>query len=163
MVISKKFRYALLAYIDLGISYNKEKRPIRVSEISNRQGISPAFLGNIFHIFIKKGILKSLKGRNGGFVPALPLNKLTVFDIMKIIENPFEQIDCLKSNNGCSRRKECPTASFWQSFSMDVYGLLSKITIQSIMEEYSGFSNPQKPPGKGNRTHQAKEKNLQFN
>jgi Rrf2 family protein len=132
MVISKKFRYALRSIVEMGALYISNGDPVRLSIISKNQGISFQFLENIFHSFVKAGLLKSVKGRSGGFLPAKPLNQITVLDLMDLINDPFASIDRIKIHEDCSPGKSCTITRFWQSLAEDVRKKLAAISVDKL-------------------------------
>lgn len=65
MKISTKGRYGLRALADLAGHDNGE--PIALASIAQRQKLSLNYLEQVFSVLRKAGIVKSLKGVNGGY------------------------------------------------------------------------------------------------
>ena len=68
MNFSKKSRYGLRALIDLSV-YSKESH-VALAAIAERNSISPQYLEQVFAALRKAGIIKSVKGPQGGYLLA---------------------------------------------------------------------------------------------
>ena len=66
MKLTSKGRYAVTALVDLAVNTQNDK-PTSLSDISLRQNISLSFLEQIFNLLKKDGIVKSVRGPNGGY------------------------------------------------------------------------------------------------
>ena len=66
MKLTSKGRYAVMAMADL--AKNNAKKPISLTEISLRQGISLSFLEQLFLRLKKNNLVLSARGPNGGYV-----------------------------------------------------------------------------------------------
>ena len=66
MKLSSKGRYAVMALTDLA-KFNA-KDPVALRDISLRQGISLVYLEQLFLKLKKNKIVKSIRGKKGGYV-----------------------------------------------------------------------------------------------
>jgi len=66
MKLSMKSRYGLRALIDLTI--NSKTEQVALNSIAERNKISPQYLEQVFASLRKAGIVKSIKGSQGGFL-----------------------------------------------------------------------------------------------
>lgn len=66
MKISTKGRYALRLMID--IAMHNEAGPVRIKDISSRQGISDKYLEQIISVLHKAGYVRSIRGPQGGYL-----------------------------------------------------------------------------------------------
>ena len=71
MKLSMKSRYGLRALIDLSV--NSKNEQVALGGIAERNNISPQYLEQVFASLRKAGIVKSIKGSQGGYF----LNKKT--------------------------------------------------------------------------------------
>ena len=65
MKLSMKSRYGLRALIDLAI--NSKTEQVALNSIAERNKISPQYLEQVFASLRKAGIVKSIKGSQGGY------------------------------------------------------------------------------------------------
>ena len=84
MNFSKKSRYGLRALIDLSV-YSKESH-VALAAIAERNSISPQYLEQVFAALRKAGIIKSVKGPQGGYLLAKPATKISVAEILRALE-----------------------------------------------------------------------------
>ena len=87
MNFSKKSRYGLRALIDLSV-YSKESH-VALAAIAERNSISPQYLEQVFASLRKAGIVKSIKGSQGGYFLSRPPQEITVSSIIEALEGDY--------------------------------------------------------------------------
>ena len=65
MKLSTKGRYAVTAMFDIALHH--DKGPVSLADISERQGISLAYLEQLFTLLRGRGLVKSTRGPGGGY------------------------------------------------------------------------------------------------
>ncbi len=91
MKFSKKSRYGLTALIDLGI--NSTDCKVALNSIAERNNISLQYLEQIFAAFRRAGIVKGVKGPQGGYVlNDLPEN-IYLSDILVAVDGTYHLED----------------------------------------------------------------------
>jgi Rrf2 family protein len=88
LTISNKSRYGITALLALAEFYNSGLMPIK--DIASRCDIPHQFLEQIFNRLGKAGIIKSTRGKNGGYELAKPPGKITVLHIVNALEGDIE-------------------------------------------------------------------------
>jgi Rrf2 family protein len=91
MRLSKKSRYGLRALVDLSV--NSKVDHVSLNSIAERNDISPQYLEQVFASLRRAGIVKSVKGPQGGYLLAYPANKITVLQILEALEGSYELED----------------------------------------------------------------------
>jgi len=61
------------------------------------------FLFKIIRDLIKAGIVKSIRGRNGGFTLGRKPEDITLYDIIEAVEGPIALNNCLLDPNKCNK------------------------------------------------------------
>lgn len=87
MFFSKRSRYGIRALIDL--AQNAGNGSIQLSEIADRNDISVKYLEQIFSMLRKAGIIRSIKGPQGGYFLARHSGDLTVADIVAALDGSY--------------------------------------------------------------------------
>lgn len=87
MVFSKRSRYGIRALIDL--AQNESSGSMQLSEIADRNSISVKYLEQIFSALRKAGIIRSIKGPQGGYFLAKPSENLTVAEIVTALDGVY--------------------------------------------------------------------------
>lgn len=98
MKLSTKGRYGLRAMIDLAVY--SEKEPVSIQSIADRQNISERYLEQLMASLKKEGLVKSIRGANGGYQLARPAIGISVGDILRALEG-----DLASSNLSGKRRR----------------------------------------------------------
>ena len=87
MKISKKCRYGLRALIDLAA--NAEEESMVLGNIAVRNDISPQYLEQVFASLRRAGIVKGLKGSQGGYRLNVDPKELTISEILEALDGSY--------------------------------------------------------------------------
>lgn len=87
MNLSKKSRYGITALIDLAV-YAKDQC-IQLSSIAERNNISVKYLEQIFSGLRRAGLVKSIKGPQGGYLLAKSPESITVADVIYALDGSY--------------------------------------------------------------------------
>lgn len=79
------------------------ERLSRVSDIARAYSISELFLFKIIKPLVVGGLIKSIRGRNGGIKLGRPAADITLAETMKLTEDSFALAECFDPNNS-----DCP-------------------------------------------------------
>ena len=131
MKLTTRSRYAVNALTEL--SFLQSTGPVSLSDISTNQNIELSYLEQIFRKLRIAGIVKSIRGRNGGYVYAKNPANISIKEIMHAVD---EVLDATKCNGtfACQNGKKCVTHDLWHDLNLVVEDYLEKITIESLVE-----------------------------
>ncbi|MEM9717170.1 MAG: Rrf2 family transcriptional regulator [Pseudomonadota bacterium] len=134
MKLSTKGRYAMIALVDLAIE--SKEGPVSLASISERQDISLAYLEQLFVKMRRSGIVKSIRGANGGYVLDRSPDAIRVSDILEAVD---EGIDATEKGAGAKgaingSRAQSLSNRVWQSLSANVYVFLHQIRLSDVIE-----------------------------
>jgi Rrf2 family protein len=134
MKISTKGRYALRMMLD--IAEHESGGFVRLKDISERQAISEKYLEQIISSLVKAGMVKGVRGAQGGYKLFKAPSEYTVGAILRVTEGSLAPVACLDDpENSCPRREICSTLSFWQEFNKVINEFLDSKTLQDILDE----------------------------
>ena len=116
MNFTTKSRYAVNALADLEYLSNYEN-PVTLKDIAARQGIDLTYLEQLFRKLRIAGIVKSVRGRNGGYVYASHPKNISIKNIMDAVEENLDATKCAgtsscHSGQQCNSHKLCLTLLF---------------------------------------------------
>ena len=97
LTISNKSRYGITALLALAEFYNSGLLPIK--DIASRCDIPHQFLEQIFNRLGKAGIIKSTRGKNGGYDLAKPPEQITVLHIVNALEGDIAFVSKSEDKN----------------------------------------------------------------
>jgi len=135
MRLTTKSRYGTRLILDLAL--NSQEEPVRLSEISKRQGISLKYLEKLIRKLKKAGFVKSMRGPYGGYMLAKPVEDISVGDVVRVLEGTDAITDCTESNNvcgTCTRAGKCLTQYIWAETSKAMFEKLDSFRIDKLLE-----------------------------
>ena len=132
MRLSTKSRYGVRALFD--IAYHSVGLPTQIKDISRRQQISPRYLEQIFQKLKKAQMLGSKRGPNGGYYLIKDPSEITLGDIVRATEGPFELVFCVNdaSRKKCTRKDECVASEMWLDLSAQIGDFFDTIAISDL-------------------------------
>ncbi len=133
MRISTRGRYALRLMLDLALHDSGEY--IALKDISARQEISVKYLEQIVSLLAKAGMLKSVRGPQGGYKLSKSPESYTVGDVLRVTEGSLAPVACLDdSDNRCSRADSCATLGLWRELYDAICGVVDKTTLADLAD-----------------------------
>lgn len=131
MMLTTKGRYAVMAMVDIARHCNGS--PVTLAEIALRQGITTAYLEQLFARMRKCGLVKSVRGPGGGYLLARNKDEITVADIICAADEPMKMTRC--KSTGCAiKGTKCLTHDLWDGLSAQIQNYLSSISLQDVCE-----------------------------
>ena len=137
MKLSTKGRYGLRALVDL--AKHGQKEPISINSIAVRQDISERYLEQLMSKLKKAGLVKSVRGANGGYTLARACNDISVGDVLRALEGNIEPAECtgFLEEDGCNAADGCMVKYVWQKINDSINQTVDNITIdQLLMQNY---------------------------
>ncbi|MDR1691761.1 MAG: Rrf2 family transcriptional regulator [Oscillospiraceae bacterium] len=135
MKVSTKGRYALRMLLDL--AEHKESGFVSLKEIAIRQNISKQYLEQIVTLLNTSDVLKTNRGKQGGYMLAKSPSQITVGQILRITEGNLSPVACLEDEvNRCERSASCKTLPMWDDFYTVITNYLDNVTVQDMLEQY---------------------------
>ncbi|MBI5144455.1 MAG: Rrf2 family transcriptional regulator [Candidatus Omnitrophica bacterium] len=131
-LITRDIDYAIRALCHIA---NSEKEIVSVTELVKGLEIPRPFLRKILQVLHRSAILKSYRGKNGGFLLALSPVNILLTDIIEAFRGPMKLSDCLFKNRICPDVKSCMLKNKIDSIERGVISGLKSITIQSLLKE----------------------------
>ena len=141
MKLSTKGRYGLKAMVDLAI--HSQDKHIALRHIAERQDISEHYLEQLIAVLRKAGLVKSIRGAQGGYSLAVPPEEITVGDILRALEGSLAPVDCVSENvtNECAEWDCCVTRTVWKKIGDKINEVVDSITLQDLIKDYENLNH----------------------
>ena len=130
-MISVASQYALRAMASLASSANEE--PVLARTLSTTLGIPHYYLSKLMMDMTKAGLLKSNRGRGGGYRLALPAKEIPLVDVVEIFDGIKARPACLlEVDRICSDDNSCSAHESFKKVRQLYIEFLESTTIADI-------------------------------
>ena len=126
--LSKKADYGLIALKHLALS---DEAAHSAPEIARTYNIPPELLAKVLQRLVRKGLLVSRAGPNGGYTLARNAKSITVIDVMEALEGPILLTPC-EADDDCEQLLLCSIRDPLRSIKQKVVDVLVSTTIQEL-------------------------------
>ena len=106
---------------------------LSVNEIVFETKVPRNFLRKILQILSKKKIIKSYKGKDGGFLFLKSPDSISFIDIMEIFQGKFALTEHKLGRDKCPRIKRCDLKKKLDKIEKSIAGDLRLITVASML------------------------------
>jgi Rrf2 family protein len=134
MKLSTKGEYASRAMLELALRY--DDGPLHIREISAAQRIPERFLEQILLLLKRTGYLRSKKGPRGGYFLAKPPSRISVAEVIRVMDGPLAPIDCVSvtAHEVCPYERFCGLKGLWKETRDAVAAILERTTFADLAE-----------------------------
>ena len=134
MKLTTKGRYAVMALADL--ANFSDQNPVSLRDISLRQGISLDYLEQIFSKLKKDDIVKSIRGKNGGYILTKEPALIKLSNIFSAVDEKVKTLLCKReSKKGCnSKSTKCITHYLWDDLEMHINDFFDKKNLGDLVK-----------------------------
>lgn len=132
MKLSTKGRYGVRLMMDLADHYNQGT--IALKDIAFRQDISEKYLWQLINPLKNAGLISSTRGAQGGYCLTEPPERITLKDILIVVEGPLSLVDCTRKPAVCDRSYRCAARDVWAEVSEKMAEMLDSFTLKHLID-----------------------------
>ena len=132
MRLTTKGRYAVTAILDVALY--ECNGPVSVSDVAERQGLSPSYLEKLFSHLKKKGLVSGRKGPGGGYKLTESSHLITIADVIDAVNETVDATKCGGSKN-CRKQGRCITHDLWAGLSNEIRNFLEGVSISQLVAQ----------------------------
>ncbi|MFC1508073.1 RrF2 family transcriptional regulator [Candidatus Omnitrophota bacterium] len=129
--ISRDTDYAVRALVYMAKS-EKKSGIITVDEIVEKEGLPERFLRRLLQKLVKKKLLRSYKGKEGGFSFLKSPKEIKLTDVINVFQGKVKLTNCFLKGRVCPERKRCVLRKKLTKIGNSVNRELENITIASL-------------------------------
>ncbi len=138
MMLSKKTKYALKALLALAKEYGHG--PMLISGLARREGIPKKFLEQILLELKNKGILRSVRGKGGGYMLGKPPEVITFGEVVRLMEGPLAPLPCTSHSSyrrceECGDEEACGIRSVMKEVRDETSRILDRNSLANVLKE----------------------------
>ena len=128
-------------YVLLMLNQLPEGKYINTISLSERLEVSDSYLKKIIKLLDNEGLVKSVRGKNGGIALSKPLSQITFYDVFVAIEGKnriFESQNLLKKflgNEESKKAKRCVVTSSLDIIENTLVATLTSITLSQVAHQ----------------------------
>ena len=141
MKLSTKGRYGTRVLIDLAT--HRDAGLVLLKDVAQRQEISLRYLEHIVTPLVKAGIIRSTRGAKGGVSLAKPPAKITLLEIVQIMEGSTSPVECVDAPELCQRSKVCAMRDVWTELKLSIDRLLETTTLEDLIKKQKQKDQPE--------------------
>ncbi len=133
MHVSTKGRYGLRILLD--VAMHETKGPVALRDIAQRQDLSQKYLWQVINPLKVAGLLRATRGAHGGYVLAKSPKRISIRDIVDILEGPVCIVGCVQSPGTCERSEDCTARDAWAEIENRLKETMDGITLQYLLDQ----------------------------
>lgn len=133
MRITTQGVYGLVCVLSIAKTINRQ--PISIQQISCKEQLPIDYIEQLLLKLRRSGIVKSIRGRCGGYVLAKPASKITIKDIIESVEGSILDTICFGTHptKKVTKAKGCLVRSVWLGLKKRIEDYLKSVTINDLL------------------------------
>ncbi len=136
MKLSANEEYGLRCLVRIG--YAGDGGSLTIPEISQAEGVSPAYAAKILRVLRKGGFVTAARGKEGGYTLARPAESIIIGNVIDALGGRLFESNFCDSHAGqaavCTRSVDCSVRSLWRAVQVAVDHVLSKATLRDLLQ-----------------------------
>lgn len=138
MQVTKTLDYAVRSLAYMG---NDPVVKHSMKDISENQRIPLNYLAKIMRRLVKKGLVRSMVGPDGGYKLRKSPGEINLLEVYEAIEGEIRMVDCMDKDNICFLHETCPQLPVWEKIQVSMIKILEDTTIEKMLDGSLGFEN----------------------
>ncbi len=108
-----------------------------LKDIAKNQELSETYLEQLIAPLRKAGLVVSIRGAQGGYSLAKEPEKITVGEIIRLLEGPLAPSDCvIEGESECTRAEYCVTRTIWERIMDSINNVIDSITLKDMLNDF---------------------------
>lgn len=132
MRLNTRGRYAVAALADLVV--HGHSGPVPVADMARRCGLSRGYLEQLFVRLRRAGLVRSARGKSGGYELALPPEQISIGQVIAAVDPGLRTLLAAATcpDAACPELSDCPADALCSAFERHVAGFFGGITLADL-------------------------------
>jgi Rrf2 family protein len=130
MKLNTKVRYGTRAMVELALHH--DEGPLSLNEIAASQQLSDKYLEAMLGALRSAGLVRSVRGAQGGYMLALDPAEITLRMIYDVFEGGEPYVPCTADPSCCQRQAACVTQEIWERMYAASMAVLEGTTLSDL-------------------------------
>ncbi|MDP3899604.1 MAG: Rrf2 family transcriptional regulator [bacterium] len=132
--VSTRADYGLILMLELSKKY--QQGFVSLTDVAEDKKLSAGYLVQIIQPLVAAKLIESKEGRSGGYQLLRAPSKISVLDVLEILDGDLTMVKCLKhGKHNCARSAVCEIKKVWPYIIEDVKKVLRKKTLADLLKE----------------------------
>ncbi|NAY92841.1 Rrf2 family transcriptional regulator [Muricauda sp. JGD-17] len=133
-MLSNSAKYALKAVLYLSLNSNEEEK-LMTKDISDKIKVPKSYLAKLLQDLSRHGIISSTKGPKGGFYLTNNDKKLSLIEIIEVIDGRQRLNSCVLDLEACNDKNPCVLHDIVGRANSEFVKSLQKTTIEDLIAD----------------------------
>ena len=120
-------------------------------QLAEREGLTPAYVHKLMRLLRRGGLVRSVRGRKGGYQLARPADQITLGPVLAALGGSLYGTDFCREHKGsarvCVRNGDCSIRAVWMAIDQAVQRALGRTRLSDLL-----LSEPQMTVLMGSQT-----------
>jgi len=131
MDVTRRTDYAIRLIAALTLSDGK---PLSVREAAEQNDVPYAFARSIQHALVKAGLIRSVRGAQGGMLLNVDPAELTLYQLIEAVQGPINVAICTTDKDWCQFEEHCQFHKVWEGANMLLEDYLDSVSIRQLLD-----------------------------
>jgi len=128
--LSREADYGLLAM--MYIASQPTGRLAYRRDIAAHYTIPKEFLAKVLQKLARRGLIRSFRGIQGGYVLARDSGEITLADVVEAVDGPMALVDCQCEPHECRQEESCTVQLTMMHVRREIHAILARISIEDM-------------------------------
>ena len=133
MILSKTSQYAIRV---LSYMINSDLQVFSAQHLIQTLNIPDKYLRQLLTTLSKAGFIKSIRGREGGYVFARNADRIYLFSIIDTVEGMDKYTSCLLGFSECNDNNPCSLHEKWAPIREELLDFLNNTTLAEVKNNH---------------------------
>jgi Rrf2 family cysteine metabolism transcriptional repressor len=132
---STRGRYGVQIMVDL--AKHSDEGPISLKSVADRQKLSEHYLEQLVPELRKAGLVKSVRGAQGGYILAKKPESINIGDVIRVLEGPIAPVECTNQTGSdcCEKTSFCVTREVWVKVRDSINDVVDSISLADLISD----------------------------